>query len=278
MVEEGLAGYLVRLGVAEPGPPSVPALQRLQRAHLERVPYENLDIQLGRAPSLEPIALAGRFATGRGGYCFQLNLAFGALLESLGYDVTRHMAGIHRGPGTRGVTGDHVTLVVRVDGAVHLVDVGLGDGPYDPLPLRPGRYTAGGFAYGVERSACEPGGWTFRHHPGSSFSAMEISAQPAARSAWAAGHQRLSGDPRSPYRRTFVMSRRDAEGMDLLRGRILARIGAERATELEITSADEWFDVIARVFGRPLDDVSPAARHSLWSRVTRAHDAWAAQR
>ena len=79
----------------------------------------------------------------RGGYCFHLNGAFSELLRSLGYDVVRHVGGVH---GPEGATGEemanHLVLTVRnlpndanPDGTWY-VDVGLGDALHEPLPLR----------------------------------------------------------------------------------------------------------------------------------------------
>ena len=109
------AAYLARLGV-EAEPPSVEALQRLHRAQVERVPYETLWIHAGEGWDIDVDGSIRRIALeGRGGYCFHLNGAFGALLESLGYEVTRHVGGVH-GPG--GPEGFELTnhLVLSVSG------------------------------------------------------------------------------------------------------------------------------------------------------------------
>ncbi|MFI9063131.1 arylamine N-acetyltransferase [Streptomyces sp. NPDC053429] len=140
-----------RLRVTDPGTPSAENLFALHRAHVERVPFENPGIQLGRPPGIDPELSVRRLAAGAGGYCFHLNGAFSALLETLGYDVTRHYGGVVPDPGSRDVSGDHLTLTVRVEGAENLVDVGLGDGPHEPLPLREGTYEQGGFPYALER-------------------------------------------------------------------------------------------------------------------------------
>jgi N-hydroxyarylamine O-acetyltransferase len=76
--------YLARLGL-EREPPSVDALARIQRAHVERVPYETLWIHLGERWTVEPVASAERIARRRrGGYCFHLNGALSDLLRDLG--------------------------------------------------------------------------------------------------------------------------------------------------------------------------------------------------
>ncbi|MFF8831103.1 arylamine N-acetyltransferase [Streptomyces sp. NPDC015131] len=276
MIAKVFDDYLARLGVPHPGAPSAEALSVLMRAHLERVPYENIGIQLGRPPGIEPELSARRFAAGQGGYCFHLNGGFAALLEALGYDVTRHVAGVHETPEGRGASGNHLALTVRVGGTAWLADAGLGDGPYEPLPLRAGTYRQGPFTYRMEPSVTEPGGWTFHNAAGSPFPVMEFAARPATMADFAAEHLRLSTAPDSPFLTTFAALRRDAKGIDLLRGRVLGRIDAAGHTQRTLDTPEEWFGVLTDVFGRDLADVDAADRAALWERVSRAHEQWLA--
>lgn len=276
------AAYLRRLGIGEPGAPSAEGLFALQRAHLERVPYENLDIQLGRAPGIDPELSARRFAAGRGGYCFHLNGAFAALLGHLGYDVTRHLGGVYKESASeaeaaeRGVSGDHLVLTVRVDGAEFYVDTGLGDGPYEPLPLREGAYRQGAFAYSLER--LDSVGWLYRH-PGASAPLVNFRPESAGTADFEAEHVRLSTSEDSGFVRAFAALRRDADGIDALRGRVLSRIDPVKGnTERVLDGPEEFYSTLEGVFGRELDDLTPADRSALWSRVSRAHDTWQATR
>ncbi|MCY0959407.1 arylamine N-acetyltransferase family protein [Streptomyces sp. H27-H5] len=276
MISDLCVDYLRRLGV-EPAAPSVEGLFALQRAHLERVPYENIDIQLGRPPGIDPELSARRLAAGRGGYCFHLNGAFSALLEALGYDVTRHVGGVCKEPDARGVNGDHLALVVRVDGAAFFVDVGLGDGPHEPLPLREDTFERGDFRYALERLAPLDGeapGWTYRN-PGGPFPVMNFRSAPATMADFASEHLRLSTSQDSGFVRTFAMLRRDAHGIDALRGRVLSRIDPLKGTtDRELHTPEEFFGVLAGVFGRSLDDLTARDRAALWERVDRAHETW----
>ncbi|MFC9294461.1 arylamine N-acetyltransferase [Streptomyces sp. NPDC057011] len=272
------ADYLRRLGVTGPHTPSVEGLFALQRAHLERVPYENIDIQLGRPPGIDPELSARRFGAGRGGYCFHLNGGFAALLASLGYDVTHHLGGAYEEADAREVNGNHLALTVRVGGEAYFVDAGLGDGPYEPLPLREGSYEQGGFGYRLERlDGAEPG-WTF-HNVGGPFPVMNFLSAPVTMADFAEEHRRLSTAEDSPFIRTLALLRRDATGIDLLRGRVLSRIDPDKGpVERELGGAEEFFDAVEGVFGRELDDLTPADRAALWAGVERAHEAWLASR
>lgn len=278
MTLDGFAGYLDRLGVTGHGHPSVEGLFALQRAHLERVPYENVGIQLGRPPGIEPRLSVRRFAAGQGGYCFHLNGAFAALLEALGYDVTRHVGGVHGDPEGRGADGNHLALTVRVGGGTYFVDAGLGDGPHEPLPLRAGTYRQGPFTYRLEPSGTEPGNWVFHHYPGGPFALMEFRTEPATTADFADRHRQLSTEPGTMYTKTLLMVRRDAGGADMLHGRVLVRTDAAGRSERELSDADEWFSVIEGVFGRGVDDLDAADRAALWERVGRAHEEWLAGR
>ncbi|CAL9339312.1 arylamine N-acetyltransferase [Streptomyces sp. NPDC052644] len=274
MIPEAYAGYLDRLGVTPSGPPSREGLFALQRAHLERVPYENVGIHIGRPPGLEPELSARRFAAGQGGYCFHLNSAFAALLAALGYDVTLHVGGVHEDADGRGANGNHMALTVRVDGEGWFVDAGLGDGPVEPLPLRAGTYRQGPFTYRMEPSAAEPGGWTFFHDERGTFRVMEFRGEAAAPEDFAAEHLRLSTAPDSPFVTTFAVLRRDADTAHVLRGRVLRRIGARGAEERVVDSEEEWFAVLEGDFRRALGDLDAADRAELWKRVSAAHEEW----
>jgi N-hydroxyarylamine O-acetyltransferase len=147
--------YLHRVAFAGPVAPTAEALRSLQLAHLYAVPFENLDIHLGRpiVTSIEPI-LRKVVESRRGGFCYELNGAFAALLEAVGFEVQRLAAGVARAEGGFGPAFDHLALMVSVpgDGSVWLADVGFGDGFLEPLPFAVGeeREQANG-AYRLDR-------------------------------------------------------------------------------------------------------------------------------
>ncbi len=114
---DGVARAYVELlgGDVEPGDVGLAALRRLQRAHLERVPYETVDIVRGRPPAIDPLTSARRIVGGRGGYCYHLNGAFSALLAWLGVDVSRHLDGVFGGRVEEppGPDGNQLGVTVR---------------------------------------------------------------------------------------------------------------------------------------------------------------------
>jgi arylamine N-acetyltransferase len=150
--------YLARLGVADPGTPSLAALTALHQAHVERIAYENIDIQLGRPQGIDPAESIRRVLAGRGGYCFNLNGAFSALLIALGYKVTRHRGGVHGEASTPQPDeyGNHMAVTVDLDGEIWMVDAGLGNAHYEPMRLVEGEHRQGPFAFRLERIESTP--------------------------------------------------------------------------------------------------------------------------
>ncbi|MFG2552763.1 arylamine N-acetyltransferase [Streptomyces sp. NPDC048581] len=127
--------YLRRLGVEHPAWPTVDVLRELHVRHLQTVPFENLSIHLGEDIVLEEKRLLDKVVgAGRGGFCYELNGAFGALLMALGFDVTLLAARVHGKEGQLGIPYDHMALKVgTVDGGAWLADVGFGAHSHYPL-------------------------------------------------------------------------------------------------------------------------------------------------
>ncbi len=131
-----LASYLARIGVPRPPGLDAETLRDLHRAHLVAVPFENLNIHLGEPISLHEADLIDKIAgRRRGGFCYELNGAFGCLLEWLGARVRRVSARVYGGDGGLGPPFDHLALLVWLpDGTgPWLADVGFGSHSTYPL-------------------------------------------------------------------------------------------------------------------------------------------------
>ena len=121
--------YLRRIGLGAESDrsPTLNTLARLQRAHMETVPFENLDVFLRRPLSLERDDLYEKIVTRRrGGYCFELNTLYAALLRSLGFDVRPRLARVWLRDPAAPPTRNHLTHLVTLDGRPYLTDVGFG--------------------------------------------------------------------------------------------------------------------------------------------------------
>jgi len=127
--------YLDRLGYTGATAPTVETLRAIHHAHLLAVPFENLDIALGRKIVVDEDAFVRKVVERRrGGFCYELNGAFAALLRALGFRVTLLSARVARDAGGWGPEFDHLTLRVDLD-TPWLTDVGFGESFLEPLRM-----------------------------------------------------------------------------------------------------------------------------------------------
>jgi len=134
-----VSAYLARINYSGPTEPSGETLRSIHRAHLIAVPFENLDISLGREIVLDEEAIVNKIvALRRGGFCYELNGAFAALLRALEFRVTLLSARVARPDGGEGPDFDHLTLRVDLE-YPWLADVGFGESFLEPLRLEAGR-------------------------------------------------------------------------------------------------------------------------------------------
>jgi N-hydroxyarylamine O-acetyltransferase len=133
MDSDTVSRYLDRIGAQHPGAPDAAALRELHRRHVEAVPFENLSIHLGEPIELTENALVDKIlGRNRGGFCYELNGLFAALLTALGYEVSMLAAGVFGRDGSLSPIFDHMALLVELDER-YLVDVGFGAHAVYPL-------------------------------------------------------------------------------------------------------------------------------------------------
>ncbi|MCU0259904.1 MAG: arylamine N-acetyltransferase [Ilumatobacteraceae bacterium] len=234
--------YLARLGVDLVPPPTVDTLRRLHRAHLERVPFENLDLHAGRRIELDVDRFVAKILDEhRGGFCYELNGAFAALLRSLGFDVELLEAHVHDDSG-RVQPFDHVCLRVG-DIDSYLVDVGFGDGFDEPIPFVTGRDhvdTSGTF-----RLDAVDGGSVGLVRDGEPQYRFLLA--PRRLLDFTPGcdfHQ----SPESHFTKRAVCSRRTSDGRVTLRDLRLIRTGPAGRVEIDIPEL-QLHDTLRREFG-----------------------------
>jgi len=116
-----LDAYFARTGASASS-----SLTELHEAHVRAIPFENIDVMLGHVPSLDLGDIQDKMlGRRRGGYCYEHQLLFTAVLERLGYSVRRRMSRVMTAPRTH--------FISLVDD--QLVDVGFGAGMLHPMPL-----------------------------------------------------------------------------------------------------------------------------------------------
>ena len=255
------ARYLDRIGAAAPVQADLAALAALMRAHLDRVPFENLDVQLGHVP-LETVdaifdKVVGR---GRGGWCYEVNTLFGVLLADLGYTVTRLSGDVRRGGYVAERLGNHLCLRVDLD-QPYLVDVGFGGSITAPLALVPGAGVDG--PYAIHLVHVEGDRWTFDETVGKGASfGFDFTTGPADEAVLAAMRSALAREDWSPFVQNLVMQLRRGDTHWTLRGRVLTQLTPAGKTTRLLESADEMAAVGRDIFGMELPEVEQLWHHA----------------
>eukprot|EP00927_Polykrikos_kofoidii_P043176 TRINITY_DN37227_c0_g1_i1.p1 TRINITY_DN37227_c0_g1~~TRINITY_DN37227_c0_g1_i1.p1 ORF type:complete len:311 (-),score=43.82 TRINITY_DN37227_c0_g1_i1:247-1179(-) len=279
--EEVIDAYLARLIVPRPQQPDLEALLMLMAAHLDRIAYDNVDIHVGRLPANLDCALAAeRIANfGRGGYCFTVVGAFAALLTSLGFVVSLHVAGVGPDPPQPEKYGNHVVLLVHLDGEAYIADCGLGEGPRTPFKLTKASWEEDGFTFALEPR--EGGAWWWRNDPVHGFAGYEVNLATSVASIeeFRGYHEWYWTDPDASYVKAGVIIHRPtASGLLSLHSCTLRRTHPSlpgRYETLRVAADhDEWFALLEEVFHMRLKDLSDLERERLWARVSSDHAAW----
>lgn len=130
-----LAAYLDRIRLAPPVTAAATVLATVQRAHRLAIPFENLDVMLGRAIAIDGDAVFAKLVTARrGGYCFEHNRLFLDALAALGFGARPQLARVWLGAeAVPPLT--HAISIVTIDGVEWVADAGFGGSYTPPLPL-----------------------------------------------------------------------------------------------------------------------------------------------
>ncbi len=198
---------LRRIGILGRPRPSAEALGALQRAWVGSIPFENLDIVLGRPIRLDRPSIEQKLVRrGRGGYCLEHVALFVATLRALGWDAHQALASMHELEAQQ-APPTHATAIVRIGEHRWMADVGFGGGPLLPLPLRDGAQVGGvgTWAHRLVRigdrwqqETWRKGRWTPTHR---------TTAEPAAADAIAVANHWVSTDPASLFVGRAVLMR-----------------------------------------------------------------------
>lgn len=239
--------YLDRIGYLGPQTPGIDVFRSLHRAHMFAVPFENLDIALGREIMCDETRFLHKIVNERrGGFCYEMNGAFAALLRALGFQVTLLSARVSRDDGSDGPEFDHLALRVDLE-QPWLADVGFGDSFVEPMRLEPG----------LEQ---EQFGRRYRITPEDGKLCLEANAdrawkkqyvftlQPRQLSEFAAMCHYHQTSPDSPFTRKRVCSLATPEGRITVTGDKL--IETRRGVREErVVQKEEWQAILRDRFG-----------------------------
>ena len=242
-----LDAYLARVGYEGRVEPTREVLDAIHLAHATTIPFENLDILLGRPIRLDLASLQDKLVRDRrGGYCFEHNTLFAAVLEAVGFGVTRLGARVRF--GARSVTArTHMALLVEADGQDRLADVGFGGGGVlRSMPIEPG-------------PELDQFGWRFRlvdddeirvlqtHRPNGWLDLYAFTFEPQYPIDAEMANHFTSTHPSSPFTRTLTAQLSGPERSLILRGRKLIEETPTGETSSEVRE-DDLLQVLAERF------------------------------
>jgi len=219
-------GYRQRLGVNTDATPSRAALCELVSRHLQIVPFENLDIVDHRSHELTTALVLHKVVIRRrGGFCYELNEAFGALLTHLGYRVRRIEARVWLDAQKKfGAPFDHLALVVSLPEGEFLTDVGFGDNNRSPLRLPDDTVTDISGSYALTQASDER--WVLSRADRPLYE-MTLDERPL--SAFVPMHRHHQSSPDSMFTKGLICTRATESGrITLSRDRLIIVNGGDR--------------------------------------------------
>ena len=245
-----IRAYLQRLDYTGAIAPNAETLRLLQLAHLRAVPFENLSIH-----SREPIVLDDRalfekiVGRRRGGFCYELNGLFAALLGAMGFDVAMLSAQVANAEGSFGPDFDHMTLMVTLADR-WLVDVGFGDSFLEPLSLNEESPQGhGNNAYWIVRE----GQFLIlmkQANEAERKSQYRFTLQPYQYSDYAEMCRYHQTSPQSHFTRARICSRATLDGRITLSDlRLITTVDDGRRQELALKNDEEYATILRDHFG-----------------------------
>lgn len=238
----------------------------MQRTHVRTVPFENLDVQLGRPVVMDPDACYDKVVhRRRGGWCFELNGVLSWALREIGFDVVRLSGGVRRDVAGDKQMGNHLCLLVRMD-RPYLVDVGFGSSLSQPLPLEASTHEQS--PYHLTLSNMNDGYWRFSERTGGDPFSYDFRTNAADESRFADHCAWLQTHADSPFVQNLLVQRRVGDKHLALRGRVLMTQQDACAEKRVLMSADELLATLRETFDLDVPEAS-----TLWPAICARHEA-----
>lgn len=249
--------YLARIGYAGARTADLDTLAAIIRHHAARIPFEAIDVLLGKRIDIAPDAIVDKLVRRkRGGYCFEQNGLLLEALSGLGFKVTPRLARVlwMRSADAPPLKATHMMLVVRLDGRDLLADAGFGNGtPTAPLAFDIAEPQATPLE--TFRLRTTPAGHILEMRVGENWSPVYeiLDGIPSAQDL-ADANLFTSTHPDSRFRRDLMLARATTEARYLLLGnRLMIRParGSPEVRSLEDPAA--LADAIATIFELPTE-------------------------
>jgi N-hydroxyarylamine O-acetyltransferase len=244
--------YLQRLGFETPPAPTLETLRQLQLRHTGAFPFENLSTITGQPVPIDLSSVEQKLLhDGRGGYCYELNNLFFALLQELGFDV-RGISGrvVMAQPEGTWTARTHRLSLVMIDGVRYITDVGFGGMvPTAPLLLdTEAEQPTPHEPYRIEKQA---DGYMLRANVAGEWRPMYLfDLQRQEDIDYAIGNWYVSTHPDSPFAKRLMVARTgDGWRRTLNNGSFaIHRMGAE-SERRELLDVEALIEVLEREFG-----------------------------
>ena len=244
--------YLERIGLDEAEEPSREFLDKLIYAHQRAVPFDDLDVSdkhevvsLGVEDLFDKIVVRRR-----GGYCFELNGLFGALLRALGFDVHACMARVIFRPGAYPLI-THRANIVSIDGKRYLADVGFG-GPMPTFaPLIEAGATRSEFGHAFTLYECDEYWWEVGYQGGKATEqrVLRFCTMPVEEHDFVPLSFYQSANPRSVFRQHRMVNIKTPDGAYDVRDNVFTTFAGGEKTSVEIQDDEEFDRILAEKFG-----------------------------
>jgi N-hydroxyarylamine O-acetyltransferase len=263
-----LQHYLDRIEYAGNVEPSFTTLAALQEAHVCSVPFENLDVQLGRPLSIRiEEAYEKIVVNSRGGWCYEQNGLFGWALSEIGFDVSRIAASVMRDQRGKVSEASHLCLLVKSPESKkkYLADVGFGGSMIRPIALIEDQHDQPPFKLGLER--LDDHYWRFWESLGDEKFTFDFTEEPACESSIAKKSAFLQTDSSSGFVLNLVAQLRSRDQHCMLRGRVfsVAKPGAIKSKTVD--SPEALVSILSSEFKLDVHDVA-----GLWPKIAARHE------
>lgn len=256
-----LDAYCARIGYIGPREATLETLHGLMQAHSQTIPFENLDPLMGRPIRLDVPSLFDKLVhQRRGGYCFEQNGLFLAVLETIGFDVVPLSARVRIGwPRDIVTPRTHMCLRIEIEGQSYLADVGVGGlsltsalmltlDQHQPTPHETRRIIKeGDVHYHQVQFGSE---WQ---------DVYELTLEPMPLIDREVGNWYTSTHPESRFRNVLMVARAAPEGkrLTIMNDEFSIRAASGEATKTSIESKRQLLSILQEHFGVTLDHEVP---------------------
>lgn len=259
-----LDAYLKRINYSGPVRPDIETLNALHEAHVNAVPFENLDVHASRPVSLSLEAAYEEIVTRRrGGWCFEMNAVFGWALAEIGFEVCRLAAGVRRASLGDAAIGNHLALLVRLE-RDYLADVGFGSSQVTAIALE--EAVTNHPPIQMALTHLPDGYWRLHEGGPGSLVSYDFRAEAADEGLLAESHAWQCSDTNSIFRKTLTAKIRRGSTYFILRGCELVTQMPGRSRQRVLATPAELSDVLRDVFGLEEPDLS-----DLWPKIEARH-------